>query len=268
MNLFDNANISAKTSLLFSVARWISIIFGLLAFAGSMIVLAMALVTFGPAGINVPQYGVEGEHETEFSIFAKKPLSGYAQQTERANLTGKYSEKIIAILERHQIKRFKLEDIIASMQQDIPDDYYSDFLNGWDAYVKAGLADHGAKDGAASSISSDELSKRFFSRFSRAIQQGEAKVLEAQGKRMTLLPIGLGLVMCFVTAMIVPLLVVIEKNTRHLLQGVEEIGATSETAANFSTLAPVGTPCPQCGSAIAPGDAFCGECGHKLRMET
>ncbi|MDR0528872.1 MAG: zinc ribbon domain-containing protein [Zoogloeaceae bacterium] len=252
--------------ILFDTAKWIAFIFALCALAGSLFSLAGLLRSFGGGHFEVPAFNVKAQKDVG-NLFHLDDSDSPEAQKERLEISGKYGQRVLDVITKNNIANLKQEEIIAFMQQEIPEERRGEFVSGWEAYLAAGLGfiqnNKRLNDAAAvnrlsrffQEAPANYLTRQYQEAFTVALSKTDLDEARIEGERLWLLGKVVALALLFAVAMIVPLLVSIERSLR--------LGILA------SSQKPVGTTplCPRCHKPIAFTDTFCGECGAPLRAE-
>jgi hypothetical protein len=256
-----------KNPLFFSLAKWISMTVAALALLGSIGALLAILASFGSGSFSVPRFGDE-EIQSQLQrrlAFGLTEDDAQSQQ-EKLDITTKYGQQILSIITQHGVTAFKTDDMVNFLQRQIPVERRGDFVSGWGRFMEDGIA-HVKKNNRFNDKSANLIAELYRSQFLEALQDTGRDELEKQAGRGVAITALISAALLFVVAMIVPVLVAIERNTRT---PVAAVTIASTTQASTKADAPViatatpATACPKCAAPITEGDAFCGECGGKL----
>ncbi|MBE9608403.1 zinc ribbon domain-containing protein [Chitinilyticum piscinae] len=237
------------------------------------------------------------QEEGELLRFSREESQAAAQE-EIEQLNKQFREDIYEVIKTNGITQFTTDDIIRTLSN-VPENRRSQWVKGWAAFLEDGM-EHFKKSGTATPETATRLSNFYAGNFSRAIAKAEDAKVMAQAERISGISVGLGALIAFIVALLIPVLVQIERNTRAVrfaLEGAPEEPAPAATktkpvsskAVEPTSVAPVAasthveaaatTPaetapqpaaataeahCPQCATPHETEATFCGECGHKL----
>lgn len=269
------------TGRLFSVGKWFSILFALLSLI-AVIVATIYLLSLGST-FKVPSFDAQARQAMIGSMPSQQ--SNIAKQKEQVKLNAEYGDKVIAIISKNDIMGVKTAQIIATLMQ-MPEQYRSAFISGWSDFLRQGIGyakKNGVYQAAPQMVSNgffgsnstpstaDLLTSQYINDFSTAIETSREEKNKAHIERLTFFSLIVSAMIIFILAMVVPVLVQIEKNTRGLGR-MGESSASSPMAARVDAYAaPVSAPkpaqsfCPKCHAPVTEGDIFCGNCGAGLR---
>ncbi len=264
---------------MFSLGKWLSLVFAILALL-AVIFVAIELLTLG-SSFKTPSFDAQARQAMIGSLTTQQ--SNVAQQKEQLKLSRDYGSRVISIISKYGIQDVKMNQIIHLLLQ-MPPEYRHDFISGWSDYVRDGI-DYAKKNGvyqaqntsiansflgaSVSEGTADILTQQYINEFSNAIAASKTKKREDHFRRLSLFAFIVSAVIVFILAMVLPVLVQIEKNTRSLFQlGVAvPTGATpvTKTSAFAETPQVPEKLCPKCHAPVTEDDVFCGNCGAALR---
>lgn len=242
--------------LLFAIARWISLAVAAVALVAAVISLVFVLGTFGSGSLKVPKFADEAVQESAEVMWLSRATNNKDSvriQTEKVEITNRYGKQIVDVIARFNLTGTKTDDIVEFMRRNVPEAQRDDYIAGWPVFLKDGLAVLQAADAKPNPKAPDSLTEIYGHQFERALSRLEVEQQAKAAGRYGLLGIAGGALCLFVLALIVPVLVSIERNTRQARSG--EHAAPVRAAAKT---------CPQCGAPISAGDTFCGGCGASL----
>jgi hypothetical protein len=254
--------------MLLSVAKWVSLVLAGLALAGCVFSLFTVLKTFGPTGFDTPEFS--GDILTkDRESWSTGTIDREAEQ-EKLRVTSKYGEKILAIIKEYNLLTIKTDDVIELLVSKVPEERRDDFISGWREFLADGVVYLKKTENLQiNDKSTDRLTLIFISQFREALEQVGVAETADRDRRQVAFGITIALALLFSVAMIVPVLVRIEHNTRpnganrnadeprSPAPRVEPIAATVAASKGIS--------CPKCAAAVGVDDVFCGECGASLR---
>jgi hypothetical protein len=265
-------DIMQKTPVFFNLAKWISLLVATLALLGCVFALFGVLKSFGPGRFDAPEFGDESVQKL---ILSHAVIDDAQTQQDKLNVTNKYGQRILSIITRHKIAKLKVDDMIGWLLEDVPEERRDGFVSGLDNFLADGMTFMQGK-GRANEETGVELVLLYRAQFDKALRAVERDKSAAEQKREASIGVAVMLALLFVVAMVVPVLVRIEQNTRS--------GSLTTLPANPTTPAPVivsatasppaapsvaaavsGSACPTCGTTVGVGDVFCGECGALLK---
>jgi hypothetical protein len=268
------------TSRLFSVGKWVSLLFALLALI-AVIVGTICLLSFGST-FKVPGFDAQARQAMIGSMPSQQ--SNIAQQKEQVKLNAEYGGKIVSIISKNGITNVKTAQIIAALMQ-MKARYRSAFISGWGEFLRHGVEyakKNGVYQAAPQAVSNgylggstpstaDILTNQYSNDFSTAIETSNEGKTKEHIERLTFFGLIISAMIIFILAMVVPVLVQIEKNTRGLGQ-MGESSASSPTAVRATAYAapvsaqkPAASLCQKCHAHVTESDIFCGNCGADLR---
>ncbi|MDR2626212.1 MAG: zinc ribbon domain-containing protein [Zoogloeaceae bacterium] len=259
-------------NILLSVAKWVSLVLAGLALLGCVLSLFVVLKTFGPTGFDTPEFSEDilTKDRTSRRLWDTGTIDREAEQ-EKLKVTNKYGEKILAIIKEHNLLTTKTDHVIEWLIDEVPEDRRDDFVSGWQEFLADGVAYlKKAEKFQANDKSTDYLTEIFRTQFRDALNQVSVAETLEQAKRLTAFGVAVALALLFSVAMIVPVLVRIEHNTRPgELRAPAASGAKPaskiEPTATTGIAAAATVVCPQCAATVSADDVFCGECGASLR---
>jgi hypothetical protein len=240
---------SPINAVLFPLVRWLTLVVAVAAIAAAAIALAMAASTLHSSGLEVPIYGQQSDSGDMGGIFPRFENSA-AKQKEKLQLSSQYGEQILGTITQYKITAFTTDNMIDLLLANVPDEYRSAFLAGWAGYLKSGMAalgDNGRPD---------RLTREYRDHFMEALGNIASQKAAKAAQRYMLMGVAGGALTLFLLAILIPLLVAIERNTRlaAAAAGMPARPAEAKAAAK----------CPKCKAPTAPGDTFCGSCGASL----
>lgn len=266
---------------LFSVGKWFSLLFSLLALI-AVIVGVIYLLSLGSI-FKVPSFDAHARQAMIGSMSSQQ--SNIAQQKERVKLNTEYGDKVISIISKNGIQDVKTAQIITTLMQ-MPEKYRSAFISGWSEFLRQGIeyakkngvyqaapqvVSNGFFGGNSTPSTADILTSQYINDFSTAIETSKEDKNKTHIERLTLFSLIVSAMIIFILAMVVPVLVQIEKNTRGFGR-IGESSASSPMAVRADAYAaPVAAPkpaqslCPKCHAPVTESDIFCGNCGADLR---
>ncbi|MDR0674514.1 MAG: zinc ribbon domain-containing protein [Zoogloeaceae bacterium] len=259
-----------KNALL-SVAKWVSLTLAGLALLGCVFSLFAVLKTFGSARFDTPEFSVEvlAKDRVSRRLWDTGGIDRDAEQ-EKLKVTNKYGEKILAVVKEYNLLTTKTDHVIEWLISEVPEERREDFILGWERFLSAGVA-HLKKTEKlqTNDKSTDRLTEIFRAQFQGALNQMSIAESADQAKRPMAFGMAIALALLFSVAMIVPVLVRIEHNTRSGSPRPSEIPAVPKATApppvSTTAFAAPATACPKCAAAVSADDVFCGECGASLR---
>lgn len=271
--------VGGVSTKMFSLGKWLSLIFAILALL-AVIFVAIELLTLG-SSFKTPSFDAQARQTMIGSLTTQQ--SNVAQQKEQLKLSRDYGSRVISIISKYGIQNVKMNQIIHLLLQ-MPPEYRHDFVSGWSDYVRDGI-DYAKKNGvyqaqntsiansflgaSVSEGTADILTQQYINEFSNAIEASKTKKREDHFRRLSLFAFIVSAVIVFILAMVLPVLVQIEKNTRSLFQlGVAvPTGATPVTKTSVLAETPQVPKnlCPKCHAPVTENDVFCGNCGADLR---
>ncbi|WP_051304511.1 zinc ribbon domain-containing protein [Chitinilyticum litopenaei] len=219
---------SGFTLLLLRAGQMVAIGFAVLALLGFLGALVYVASRSGDA-FKVPDFSQQQE---EGELRQLDRLQGdVASQEIIVKLNTEYGEQILEIIKTHAVRGITTEQVIR-MLVNIPENRRDQLLDGWDDFLAEGLQ-HYRKTGRASDNTADQLSEYYFSRFSRNLSETETTRQLAQAERISGVTLALGALIAFIVALLIPVLVQIERNTRAL-----RLSAEGEPAPQAADAAP------------------------------
>ena len=269
------------TGRLFFVGKWFSMFFSLLALI-AVIVGTIYLLSLGST-FKVPGFDAQARQ----AMIGRMPSqqSSIAQQKEQVKLNAEYGVKVVSIISKNDITNVKTAQIIATLMQ-MPEQYRSAFISGWSEFLRLGVeyakkngvyqaapqtVSNGFLGGNSTPSTADILTSQYINDFSTAIETSREGKNKAHIERLTFFSLIISAMIIFILAMVVPVLVQIEKNTRGLGR-MGESSASSPAAVRVDAYAaPVSAPkpaqslCQKCHTPVTMRDVFCGNCGADLR---
>ncbi|MDR0736125.1 MAG: zinc ribbon domain-containing protein [Zoogloeaceae bacterium] len=254
-------------NILLPVAKWVSLTLAGLALAGCVFSLFAVLKTFGPPQFDTPVFSedVLTRDRASRRLWDMGTIDREAEQ-EKLKVTNRYGEKILAVIKEHNLLTTKTDHVIEWLVSEVPEDRREDFVSGWERFLAAGVAHlKKAEKLQPNDKSTDRLTEIFRFQFRDALNQVSAAEAAAQAKRPMAFGITIALALLFSVAMIVPVLVRIEHNTRPGASRAPAIPAPKAEPAVAAATAFATNACPKCAAAVGADDVFCGECGTSLR---
>ncbi|MCE5360978.1 zinc ribbon domain-containing protein [Candidatus Igneacidithiobacillus taiwanensis] len=275
--MLQNARPFSWSSGLFSLAKWVSLVVAILALVAAIIFALSSLANRG--NFHVPRF----DSAARAALLGNLPTNqaSVAQQKVNLKLSQEYGREIISIISKYNISVTNEQQVINRLAA-LPKDYRSAFVSGWEDYLGNGI-DYAKKEGVFQAVATsnglfnqqpstaDLLTQQYFGEYSNAINTAESNRGRERIDRIANLGMALFALMIFVVAVIVPILVQVERNTRPLpaISPAAKVAVPEDRKAAFAT--PVATPiqsdanrCQNCHHEIVMGDAFCGNCGHRL----
>lgn len=276
-------NIAARTSVsaaIYGLAKWLSLIIAVIALVFAVFLGASS--AFPSSSFRVPSF--DAVAKAAFVGNLPSEQASIAQQKLELRTSNRYGSSIISVIAKYNITAVKDQQVITTIDQ-LPREYRDSFVSGWRAYLESGIAYAKEKGvyrattapaqglfGNSQLSTADQLTVSYFHEYDRAISTAEEK--KTQNKVADLAKIGMAIsaLVIFIVAVIVPILVQVEKNTRLLAMGQLAAPATARTGAAVSPQASAAASvtakrdeCPQCHAPIASDDLFCGVCGYHLK---
>jgi hypothetical protein len=261
-------------NVLLSVAKWVSLTLAGLALLGCVFSLFAVLKTFGPSQFDTPEFSEEllSKDRASRRLWDMEAIDRDAEQ-EKLKVTNKYGEKILAIIKEHNLLTTKTDHVIEWLVDEVPEERRDNFVSGWREFLADGVAHlKKAEKFQPNDKLTDRLTELFRLQFRNALNQMKSAEAEAQSKRPTAFGITIALALLFSVAMIVPVLVRIEYNTRPGASHTPAIPTPKIAPKVEPKVAPVAAStaaaavkCPKCAAAVGANDVFCGECGASLR---
>jgi len=279
------ANQSATTGIslkLFSVGKWFSLFFSFLALI-AVIIGAVYLLSLS-SSFRTPNFDVQAQKVMIGNMSTQQ--SNIANQKENVKLNEEYGSHIVGIISKYEIQDIKTAQII-NILLGMPEKYRSDFMSGWKSFLRQGVS-YAKKNGVfqvATTVTNnglfggenstpgtaDILTSQYINEYSNAIASANEDKNKNRIERLSLFGLIVSAMIVFILAMVVPILVQIEKNTRRFAS-VDTLPSSPAMAVR-TTLVPTSSEpavnsarlCPKCHSTIAEGDVFCGNCGANLR---
>jgi flagellar biogenesis protein FliO len=266
---------------LFSVGKWFSLFFALLALI-AVIVGVIYLLSLGST-FKVPSFDANARQAMIGSMPSQQ--SNIAQQKEQVKLNAEYGSKIISIISKYGIQDVKTAQIITALMQ-VPEKYRSAFVPGWSEYLRQGIeyakknglyqaapqvVTNGLFGGNSTPSTADILTSQYINEFSTAIETSKENKNKTHIEKLAFFSLIVSAMIIFILAMVVPVLVQIEKNTRGFGRiGESSVSSPMAVRADAYT-APLAAPkpaqslCPKCHAPVTKSDLFCGNCGADLR---
>ncbi|MDR3323707.1 MAG: zinc ribbon domain-containing protein [Zoogloeaceae bacterium] len=246
-----------KSPLFFSLAKWVSLTVATLALIGSLFALLTIAASFGSGSFTTPKFSDENvQEQLSFGLAESDAQS----QQEYLDITNQYGQKILSVITRHGITTIKTDEMVHLLQRRIPDPRRDHFVSGWERFMDDGIA-YMKKNNRMNEQVANKLTSLYVQKFQEAVSNTKAEeAKKAAGREFAITAFGLAALL-FVVAMVVPVLISIERNTRAV--SVAPVAATP----GIDSPPPQHTPaavCPHCAAPIVTGDAFCGECGTRL----
>ncbi|MCL2076484.1 MAG: zinc ribbon domain-containing protein [Betaproteobacteria bacterium] len=284
-----NLNVKFKFDpVLFGIADWICRVLALLALLASVILLFSTLGTFVSSGLSVPRYGVEDRDRSGYGVLGSLTAGLVSPDRSRddrstvgesyVQFTAKYGVDVENTVKRHGFGATTEETNehtkqILELLQGVPERWRKSYLSGWDSYLKNGLDALDKKD-EKKTYSPSRLTGEYNLRFHRAIGELRLDDAKREAARIAFFMALLSSLMTFVIAIIVPVLISIERNTRPLRSGAGEAKPVQalpvsdkppdEAKASSDKVVDSAAKCPNCAATITSNDAFCTECGTRL----
>ncbi|GHT90120.1 hypothetical protein AGMMS49545_02600 [Betaproteobacteria bacterium] len=270
----------AKSPFFFSIAKWISLAVATVALLGAVIALLYTLSSFGSGSFNTPRFGDE---EVQKQVSLSLSEDDVQAQQEKLDISNKYGQRILSIVTKHGLRGEqkygggfgkitrgnKTDEMVEVLQKGIPKERRDDFINGWEKFLDEGMA-YMTKNGRVAENTADKISDLYFAHFGEALQKVKSEENEAKTSRLPAIGAAIALSLLFVVAMVVPVLVGIERNTRAVAYGNVPVTPAPRPAPVVAAPVAAAVPpapqtvCPKCAAPIAAGDTFCGECGAQL----
>lgn len=275
-----NQEIAGGMSIkMFALGKWLSLIFAFLALL-TVIFVAIELLTLG-SSFKTPRFDAQAQQTMIGNLPSQQ--SNVAQQKEQLGLSKDYGSRIISIISKYDIQNVKMNQIITLMQQ-MPSEYRDNFISGWSEFVHDGIkyaqkngvyqaqnstTSNSIFGGTITESTADILTRQYINAFSTAMDAAKINARKDEIKRLSLLGFIVAAVIVFILAMVLPVLVQIEKNTRALARSAP----SSPLAASplRQPMVSAGSAqihealCPKCHAPVTPDDIFCGNCGADLR---
>jgi hypothetical protein len=258
-------------NILLSVAKWVSLVLAGLALAGCVFSLFAVLKTFGSARFDTPVFSEDilTKDRASRRLWDIGTIDREAEQ-EKLKVTNKYGEKILAVIKEYNLLTTKTDHVIEWLVGEVPEERRDDFVSGWKDFLADGVA-HLKKTEKLqpNDKSTDYLTEIFRRQFHGALNQVSVAETAARADRPVAFGMTIALALLFSVAMIVPVLVRIEHNTRP--NGANRDAGESPPPAPrvepiaAAAVAPTGISCPKCAATVGVDDVFCGECGASLR---
>jgi len=262
---------------LFSLAKWISLAIAILALIAAGI---FALSSFtSQRSFQVPRFDSAARMVLLGNLPSNK--ASVAQQKMNLKLSQEYGSNVISIISKYNVSTVNEQQVIKQLAE-LPRAYRAAFVSGWKDYLENGIA-YAKKAGIFQAVATsnglfnqqpataDMLTQQYFSAYSNAVDNAERGKSGQRIQHAVDLFMAFSALMIFVLAIIVPILVQVERNTRIFTANAGTVAASApeRDAGAVSTDQPTGAPskaelCPNCQQPISAGDAFCGHCGQRL----
>jgi hypothetical protein len=257
---------SIMKNILLSVAKWVSLTLAALALAGCVFSLFTVLKTFGPPQFDTPAFSEEllTQDRASRRLWDLGAIDREAEQ-EKLKVTNRHGEKILAVIKEYNLLTTKTDHVIEWLVSEVPEERREDFVSGWEKFLAAGVAHLKKVEKLQNNDkSTDRLTEIFRLQFRNALNQVSVAETAAKAKRPTAFGVAIALALLFSVAMIVPVLVRIEYNTRPGASPAAP-GKPASKVEPTATASATTTVCPKCAAAVSVDDVFCGECGASLR---
>lgn len=264
-----------KSPFFFNIAKWISLAVATIALLGFIAAVLYTLNTFSSGNFSTPRFNDE---EVQEKVSLSLSGNDVQSQQEKLEITTKYGARILTIVTKHGLKAERYErttptdSVIALLQKVVPKDRRDDCINGWEKFLDEGT-DYMKKNGRFNENTANQISLIYYEQFGAALRKVKSEENEAKNGRLPAIGAAIALSLLFVIAMVVPVLVGIERNTRAVAYGNAPLPApipapvvSTPVAASVTADVPPApqTVCPKCAAPFAAGDTFCGECGAHL----
>jgi predicted RecA/RadA family phage recombinase len=259
-----------KSPFFFNIAKWISLAVATIALVGVVIALLYTLSTFSSGSFNTPRFN---DDEVQEKVSLSLSENNVQSQQEKLEITTQYGQRILVIITKHGLKGDTVDTVIDGILRRIPKERRDDFINGWEKFLDEGM-DYMRKNGRVNESTATQLSYLYSAQFGEALQKIKSDENEAKNGRLPAIGVAIALSLLFVVAMVVPVLVGIERNTRAFAAALAPAPipapAVNIPPAPVAAAAPApqqpkaATVCPKCAAPIVAGDTFCGECGAHL----
>lgn len=282
---------SGFTLFLMRAGQIAAIGFAILALLGFLGAMGYVLSRSGDS-FKVPDF-TKVQEEGELRSFSRAQ-GDVAAQEEIVKLNTKYGEQILEIIKTNGIKEITTENVIRALVN-IPEDRRGQLLDGWEDFLEDGLKYY-RKSGQFTEQTPDRLSEYYFNRFNNSLSQTAAAKQAAQVERISGITVALGSLIAFIVAMLIPVLVQIERNTRAsrlALEGtpapaVDKVAAKTEPAKAAKPAAtpasatapvvtattavsadnkPVAKPAPAAPATSQPGTLACPQCSTPNELQ-
>ncbi|WP_051279262.1 zinc ribbon domain-containing protein [Chitinilyticum aquatile] len=216
---------SGFTLFLMRAGQITAIGFAILALLGFLGAMGYVVSRTGDS-FKVPDFA-KVQEEGELRSFSRAQ-SDVAAQEEIVKLNTKYGEQILEIIKTYGVKEITTENVIRALVN-IPEDRRGQLLDGWEDFLEDGLKYY-RKSGQFTDQTPDQLSEYYFARFNNSLSQTAAAKQVAQVERISGITVALGSLIAFIVAMLIPILVQIERNTRASRMALEGTPAVTPVA--------------------------------------
>jgi hypothetical protein len=231
-------------SFLFGAGKWFSVLFALLALAGIVGGAVLLGNTYFGRDFEVPKFK---DDKVRQRVLGTPSRGDMESQETKLRLTTRYGQEALAIVREYAIFNETADGFIEVLMQ-VPEEHRDKFMSGLRAFMVDGMTQL-RQEGRVDQYTSQRLARTYVGAFHDAVVHERSQRSERRMEQMVMAGSILSGMMMFILAIILPVLVHIERNTR----AAPPIASAPVT--------PAARRCTTCGTPLTPGAGFCDECG-------
>jgi zinc-ribbon domain len=269
-------DISRTNRFMFSLGKGFAMFFAVLALLTFLGGLVMTATTLLGGGFKAPEFS-----EEKAAASAGLSRDDVQNQETKVELNSEYGAKILDIIKKYTVTNITTDNIITYMVT-MPKKHYKRFFSGLENYMSDGMAYY-KREGKINSDTSGRLMRSYVDSFNVAVHVGDTTDYMVMAQRGAYVSATLFGMMLFILAIMLPVLIQIERNTREdrvspdarneHLENMPRVSvpnnASSPKAEATSTDAHLSVPgqslrCPKCGELNEDNATFCSGCGQKI----
>jgi len=262
----DQAAVAASgfSRVLFVAAKWFSILFALLALLALLGAGLLVANSFIGSGFDTPKFSKEKSELAERKIVGQE--NNVKSQKEKLELNAEYGSDILEIITKHKVTGVKTDQII-DLMVNLDKKYRSKFVKGMRAYLDDGMelmqSESNVKDDT-----STMLTYEYIGNFKKALSMEGSSDAARKAERMSLLMVMIACMVLLILAMILPVLVQVERNTRNqspIAKLPPPVAAPDAPQVASASPSQQTVKCSKCGTANDPANGFCENCGQPMK---
>lgn len=252
---------SGFSRFMFVTGKWVSVFFAILAFLTFIITVGLVMISYVSGGFETPKFSKNESKVSERSVLQENSVQA---QKEKLEINSEYGRDILEIISKHKIANVQTDQLVDFMVN-LDKKYRSKFVKGLRKYLADGM-DAMEDEKRVQDGTSRELTFEYINHFKTSIEMEGSNDASRESSRMMYFGIMLGSMCLLIIALILPVLVQVERNTRPQAMKLANLPEEKVVPVTpVEVVQEVVVSCPKCGTINDPANAFCENCGESMQ---